>query len=349
MVTLEFLRMFTLAFRFRGRTGHVSVRRSSSRAGGFVGVAAGLALGLVAASCGGSSTKSAPPGPTPLRVAFVPATTVLPLQVAAAEGFFAKNNLKVTLTEASNISNLPAALGHQFDISLGTATDLINAGAADLDVVEVAGNTISTKVDPFVKLIVRPSSGITNISDLRGKTVGSPTVSGVINVAVEYWAKQKGVDPSTIRQVQVPTPNLPDQLKAGRIDAAEALEPVATQLLKAGDVSLGDPFSHVAEPLATNFWIAQGAWARAHRVVVARFVNSLKEAQAYITSHPTQARTVLQGYTNLPAPVASTVPLPTYDFNIRTGDLNIWVKALKFLGQLNGHVDTKKLVLMPAK
>ncbi|MGH9222288.1 MAG: hypothetical protein ACRD2W_00440, partial [Acidimicrobiales bacterium] len=65
--------------------------RSNGRARGFV--AAVAALGLVGAACGGSdspqtqSTSETPAaGPTALRVSYVPATTVLPLHIAKAQG-----------------------------------------------------------------------------------------------------------------------------------------------------------------------------------------------------------------------------------------------------------------------
>lgn len=312
-------------------------------------------LALVVAACGGGSESASDAPDTKagdtaseraqLRVAFVPATTALPLHVAKAQGFFEKNNLDVTLTEASNISDIPATLGRQFDISMGTATDLIRAGAAGIDVVQVAGNTISTKENPFVQVITRPESGITDVAGLSGKTVGSPTLSGVIHAAVLYSAKEKGADPASIKGVQAPPPNLPDQLKAGQVDAVEALEPFASQLKKAGNVSLGDPFSPIADPLATNFFIAQGKWAKAERETVDRFVASLEEAKEFIASNDPEARRILREYTGLPEPVAASVPLPTYDFEIRKQDLATWTKVLREIGQLDRPVDPDKLVL----
>jgi NitT/TauT family transport system substrate-binding protein len=314
-----------------------------------------LALG---AACGSDSepssgsrgdTATTLAGPIKLRVSFVPATTVLPLHVAKEQGIFERNNLDVTLEQAANISDIPATLGRQFDLALGTATDLIRAGAAGVDVVQAAGNTNSTKENPFVKLVVRADSGITDVSQLKGKTLGTPTLSGVIHAEVKYWAQQKGVNPADIGGVEAPTPNLPDQLKAGRIDGVEALEPIASTMLRAGNVSIGAPFDAIAPTLATNFWLAQGSWANKNRDVVARFVDALKQGQAYIESNPVESRRILQEYTKLPEAVASTVPLPTYNFDIRAGDLDIWVKVLKDIGEFNGEVDTRKLVLSPGK
>ena len=315
-------------------------------------------LALLAAACGGdgnessSGSQGAAPttvaGPAKLRVSFVPATTVLPLHVAKERGIFQRNNLDVTLEQAANISDIPATLGRQFDIALATATDLIRAGGAGLDVVQIAGNTISSKANPFVQIIVPANSGITDVAQLRDKTVGTPTLSGVIHAGVLWAAKQKGVNPDSIKGVEAPSPNLPDQLKAGRLDAVEALEPFASNLKREGFVSIGDPFSAIADPLATNFWMAQGSWARQNRPAIDRFVQSLKEAQAFIEQNNTEARQILQGYTGMPAPVANSVPLPTYNFDIRTQDLGRWVQVLKDIGQFGGNVDPNKLVLTPA-
>lgn len=77
-------------------------------------------------------------------------------------------------TEAATVTTVPATLGRQFDLALGTATDLIRAGAAGVDVVQAAGNTNSTKENPFVKLIVKADSGITAVSQLKGARRSGP-------------------------------------------------------------------------------------------------------------------------------------------------------------------------------
>lgn len=310
-----------------------------------------LALALIPlAGCGddeSSPSKAADDtaAPAKIRISYVPATTALPIHVAEKQGFFARNKIDASLSEAANISDIPATLGRQFDIALGTATDLIRASAAGVDVVQVAGNTVSTKANPFVKVIVRPNSGIKTVTDLEGKKVGSPTLSGVIHAGVLYWDKKAGGDPSKIKGVEAPSPNLPDQLKAKRIDAVEALEPFASAMLKKGNVSIGDPFSQIQDPLATNFWVAQGAWARENQDVVARFTRALEQARTFIEENPVPARKILQQYTKMPPPIAAKVPLPTYDFDIRTQDLGVWEKVLKEIEQFDGDVDPNKLVL----
>ena len=91
--------------------------------------------------------------------------------------------------------------------------------------------------------------------------------------------------------------------------------------------------------------MAQWSWASDNEPAIDRVVKSLEEAVAFIEQNPAEARQVLQAYTGMPAPVANSVALPTYNFKVRTEDLDKWVKVLKDIGQLNGDVDTKKLVM----
>lgn len=286
-----------------------------------------------------------PTEPTEVRLAFVSATTGLLVNTAQEQGYFAENGLDVELVPTTNISEIIPTLGQQVDISLGTATDLIRASDSGLDVVQISGNTIDTEDNPFVRVIVPADSGIEGVADLSGRRVSSPTLSGVIHVATLYWAQQEGIDPDSIEGVQVPPPATVEQFSAGQVEAAEALEPFATALVGQGNVSIGDPFASIGLPLATNFWIANGEWATGNPDVIEAFTRSLEQAQEFVESNDEEARAILQGYTGMPEPVAASVPLPTFDLEIRTDDLARWVDVLVSLGEFEGEIDVTQLVL----
>lgn len=284
---------------------------------------------------------------TSIDVAFVPATTGLLLNVAEAEGLFEDHGLDAELSEAQNISEIIPTLGQQFDISLGTTTDLIRAGESGLDVVQISGNTISTEDNPFAQLIVEADSGIEDITDLEGRRMASPTLSGVINMAVLYWAQQEGIEPDSIDGVQVPPPNHPDQLNAGQVDAVQALEPFASQLLGQGHQSLGNPFAAIKLPLATNFWVANGQWADDNPEVVDGFTSALEDAKDFLEdseANEARAREVLQEYTGMPPEAAENVALPTFDLEVRQDDVDTWIDVLEQLGELDGDIDSQGLV-----
>jgi NitT/TauT family transport system substrate-binding protein len=136
-----------------------------------------------------------------------------------------------------------------------------------------------------------------------------------------------------------------DQLKAGNVDAVEALEPFAGQLLAAGNRSFGDPLLSVGDEVLYPFWISQSKWAESHREVIEAWVASLEQAKAFIDANPGEARAILAKYTRLPAPVAEKIPFPTYRFSLRPQDFGVWVTVLKDLGQIAKSVDESRLVL----
>ena len=282
---------------------------------------------------------------TPVRAAYVPVATWLPAWVALDKGIFAKHGLAVTLSPIQNLSLLPGTVGRQFEFAASTPTDLIKAVAGGLDVVATAGEAIEVKSNPSTQVIVRKESGIKSAADLKGKAIAAPTLGAVIHVATLYWLKKNGVDPASIRGVEVPFPNMGDQLKAGNVDAVEALEPFAGALLAAGNVSLGDPLLAAGDEVLFPFWISDGAWARANGPVIKAWIDALTEAQSYMNANPADTRAILAKYSRLPPEVVAKVPLPTYRFTIKPDELGVWIDVLKDLGQLSVPVDKAKIVV----
>jgi NitT/TauT family transport system substrate-binding protein len=282
---------------------------------------------------------------TAVRAAYIPVVTWLPAWVAKDKGFFQKNGLDVSLTVTQNLSILPGTLGRQFDFAPSTPPDLIKAVVGGLDVVAVAGQAIETKDNPSTHLIVRSDSAIRSVQDLKGKVIATPALGAIIHVSVLHNLKKNGIDPASIRAVEVPFPNMADQLKAGNVDAVEVLEPFAGQLLAAGNRSLGDPLLSVGDEVLYPFWISQGKWAESHRGVIEAWVASLERAKEFIEANPSEARTILAKYTKLPAPVVEKIPFPTYRFSLRSRDFGIWVTVLKDLGQITKSVDESRLVV----
>jgi NitT/TauT family transport system substrate-binding protein len=281
----------------------------------------------------------------PVRAAYIPVVTWLPAWIAKDKGFFERNGLSVSLTVTQNLSVLPGTLGRQFDFAPSTPPDLIKAVVGGIEVVAVAGQAIETKDNPSTHVIVRADSTLQRMQDLKGKVIATPAIGAIIHVSLLHSLKMNGIDPASIRAVEVPFPNMADQLKAGNVDAVESLEPFAGQLLAAGNRSLGDPLLSVGDEVLYPFWISQSKWAETHRDVIEAWITSLEQAKEFIVANPSEARAVLAKYTRLPASVAEKIPFPTYRFSLRSQDFAVWVTVLKDLGQIDQSVDENRLVL----
>jgi NitT/TauT family transport system substrate-binding protein len=281
----------------------------------------------------------------PVRVAYAKVITWLPLMIAVDEGIFGKNGLDVSITAFTQIANLPGTLGKQFDFAPTTAPDMLNAVASGINLAAVAGETIESSANKAYQVLVRPDSDIKSPKDLAGKRIAGPGVGSVMHVALVDWVKRDGGDPSGIVGVEVPFPNMMDQLKAGRVDAVEQLEPFVSVMLANGFRSLGDPLLAIADPILFPFWIADADWARGHRDVIKKFVTSLEGGLQVIKTDEKKARAILAKYTGLPEAVVARIPIPHYDFSIKPEQLEIWQKVMVGQGYPVGKLDMKKLVV----
>lgn len=311
----------------------------------FTAIAAGAVVsGLLLATLLPASAQQNK-APVAVRAAYIPVATWLPAWVAKEKGFFANHGLDVTLSAAQNLSILPGTVGRQFEFAPSTAPDLLKAVASGLDVVAVAASVFETEDNPTTQLMVAPDSGIKTAKDLTGKLIATPTIGGVIHVSVLYWLKKNGVDPASVRAVEVPFPNMADQLKAKRVDAVEAVEPFVGALKAGGNVALTAPLLSAGKEVLFPFWISSGEWARANRPTVAAWKASLDDAIAFIKANPDEARKIMAQYTKLPEPVVKAIPFPTYRTAISAKDIEVWENVLRDVGQLNTKIDPAKLVV----
>jgi NitT/TauT family transport system substrate-binding protein len=284
-------------------------------------------------------------GLIPLRVADTPVAPWVLAWIAKDKGYFEERGLDVRFTEIQNLSLLPGIVGSQFDIASSTPPDLIKSALAGLDVVAVAGVTVETAANQGTKLIVRGDSGIKSITDLKGKTIAAPTLGAVNHVSTLYWLKQSGVDPNSVHGVEVAFPNMADMLKSGRVDAAESVEPFNQVMLAAGGASLGDPLLAVSDPARSTLWIAQGAWARANRPVIAKWIAALGEARDFYAQSPGDMRSILAKYTRLPDAIVQKITLPDQEPRITAKELDVWVKVLTELDVISDHIDATRLIV----
>jgi len=305
-----------------------------------------LVAGVVAAAAMACARQAAaqPSEKTSVRAAYVPAVTWLNAWVANDTGIFARHGLEVSFLAVQNISLLPPTLGKQLDLAPATVVDLIKAAGAGLDVVAVAGGHSDIEGVIVNSVMARKDSGIKSVKDLKGKVIATPTLGAILHVGLLYWLKREGIDPLSIQAVEVPFPNMPDQLAAGRIDAAEAVQPFVDRMIAAGHVSLGDQLLHVANPARSTVWIADRQWAAASKPTIAKWTASLREAKDFIDKTPSEARNVLAKYTKLPPAVVASIPIPFYEASLEPKELDAWIKVLVELGQLPTALDAANLV-----
>jgi len=284
---------------------------------------------------------------TPLRVALVPAAPALAVWVAQDKGIFKAQNLQVSITPVANVGLIAAVLGKQFDIGIATTVDLIKAVAGGLNLAAVAGGHFETEQATTNALIAGAQSGVRSARDLAGKTVATPSIGAILQVAQLHWLKREGIDLKSVHFVEMPFPNMGDQLAAGRIDAAIAAEPFASRMIAAGNTSLGNELLQVANPALATVWISDRTWAQANQPAVVNWTAALRQAAAFIVREPVQAREILANYTKLPATAIEHLALPHFETKVQASDIDVWIKVLAELDELQTSVDAGALLATP--
>ncbi|MGX1309844.1 NitT/TauT family transport system substrate-binding protein [Amorphus suaedae] len=282
---------------------------------------ASIAVVLSVAGILGTDAALAQSGNT-INVAIQPTTTALPLVVADKAGIFTDNGISVKWT----VSNVPisdsiAALGRQFEVAMGTQPALIAAAGQGIPVVVITGGALDTAENETSDIVAGADSGITDFDQLAGKTVGTLTLTGNIHFSMLNLLEERGVDPNSINWVIGTVPQLPDLLKAGRVDAIEEIEPFASAAVAAGGISLGDPFRSIGDRAYVGMFVASRDWANDNKDAVLSFNKSLQQAAEWITKNPAEAKNILGSYTGLKGPILEKMPIPDFHFSETAADL----------------------------
>ncbi|MGH3277189.1 MAG: ABC transporter substrate-binding protein [Streptosporangiaceae bacterium] len=302
---------------------------------------------IAAAGCGSSSSSSGASSPasgtTTIRIALNNTSDSLPVVVAEKEGFFKKDHISIQPTTLADITVVPSLLGRQYDVGFTVAPIFINAVAAGVSAVMISGNDGDSPTHEGVQVFV--GKGITSIAGLKGKRIGSPTLTGNINTATKAWLAANGVNPSSVQFVQVPTPNMADELKAGQIDGAELIYPFISTAKADGLQSLGDPERTLTSSyLGGTYWAASASWAKANPTAVSEFRTAIDEADAWISANHQAAYQDIARYTSVSLSEAEESPLTVYTTSISDSDLKIWGNAMTKYSGFDKTIDYSTLV-----
>lgn len=285
------------------------------------------------AGCGDSDAAD---DSSAVRIAYVPGLAGAPLIFADQQKIFEKHGLDVELTPTTNLAILAPALGRQYDIVYATPADLLQSANRNLPITVVSGHYRETSASPQTMLVVSKGSDISAVADLRGKRVAVPTLAGTLYASLQSELKDAGLGADDVTAVEVPFPNMLDQLKAGAVDAILTAQPFLNAALAAGNEDLVDPLLAAGDPAILGMWASSPDWASKNRSEVEAFRTSLEEAITWATDNPDEARQALADALKIPVGALATVPFPEWTTTVTAEDLAPWLELLKKTGQIEG-------------
>jgi NitT/TauT family transport system substrate-binding protein len=259
-------------------------------------LAAGVAaVAVLAAGCGSSGSSGASGSPVVLRLGFLANITHEPALVGLEKGFFAKQlgknvTLKTTVF-SSGTEETTAILAGQLDAAYVGPNPAINAWQKSNG---TAIKIVSGAASGGASLVVK--NGITSATQLKGKSLATPSLGNTQDVAARYWLKQHGLTTTATGGGEVAIkPIKPNsaavlQFKSGQLDGGWEPEPYATEMVLDGGTRLVNEASLWPDGkfVTTNLVVTQ-SFLKDHPSTVNGLLKGQIEANSYINSSPTAA------------------------------------------------------------
>jgi NitT/TauT family transport system substrate-binding protein len=222
---------------------------------------------------------------------------------AQDQGFFKAAGIDANVQVISNGGAITAAVvGGSVDIAQSNVVSLALAHEKGLDLVIIAPAGAYSYKDPTTALVVAKNSPIKTAKDLNGKTFAGNGLKNITQVGAFAWMAKNGGDTSTTKFVEMPFPQMPAALTAGRIDAAVLAEPDLSAALADGSVRV---LSNCYDGIANNFligaWFTTAAWAKAHPDAVKRFQQAMVKTSEWANKNQAASGTILTKYTKIAA------------------------------------------------
>lgn len=333
--------------------------KRGARLGTMAGAAALAALAVAACSSGGEGTPAANTAATASSSASGacsgcdtlifghPSETAgdVPLYVAEDEGIFAKNKINLQSMQLPSSATLLVGLGKSYDfVPNFTPAELVTLKQG-LPITVISGSSTDTPADGSVGILVRPDEHITSLKQLVGKNVGCGSITGNLYQGFSADLIEHGIQPSSVHGVTTDNAAQLAQLKAGKLDAVVANQPVLAEMLAAGMQNLGDPMTAVGNPAYLSNYVANTAWAKAHAALLQRFRTSLQEAITWMNANPAGTQKIIEQTLGLSDSIGSAVMknLPSFSADYPSAAVAQWQAALKKINGSNNSVTWNQL------
>jgi ABC-type nitrate/sulfonate/bicarbonate transport system substrate-binding protein len=180
--------------------------------------------GSLVVGCGGDDDEPTGGGSssagktTKVRVGMLPISNAAPLYLGIKQGFFKEEGLELEPVMAQSGNEIVTALvGGDFRFGFIGFVPGMAAVSKGLPLKIIAsGDTgAETEDKEWTQIVVGKDSAIRDVKDLAGKTIALNALKGVGEVVVKAALEKRGVDPASIKLLEVPFPGSSEVRRRG--------------------------------------------------------------------------------------------------------------------------------------
>lgn len=311
-----------------------------------------LAFFGMVVGCGGeengSAASTAEDAPETLIVSAPPILDAAPYFWALDTGMFDRQGLTIkNHRSAGGAADIPALISGDFHIASSNTVSALIARSKGLPIRFVAGG--ATGLGPKEKnsgpLMVAPDSPIDSPHDLADKTIAVNTVGNIDQLYTEAWLRGHGVDPTSLKFVEVGFSDQPAALLEGRVQAVRVVTPFAEKLESQGAQVLGYPYQ-IQPRVFISGWIAHDEFASQHPTVISKFQSVFDQAITEMQRPANHRRLtrILEKRTGLSKDVLKNATFPGYIPTADAASLSKTVRLMEQEGLVDDLPDAANLV-----
>lgn len=258
-----------------------------------------------------------------------------PLIIAKQQGFFKAQGLDVELIGPADPTDPPKLVAAgKADIGITYEPDLIQQIDHGLPLLGI-GNLIDK---PLNCLVVLNSSGIKNISDLKGKRIGSST-GGLTKTLIKVMLERAGLKQDDVEFINVKY-NITQALLSRQVDAINGAMrnfEVPQLDLMGHKVTAFFPEEYGIPTYSELVFIIKNT--NTHDKRLPKFLAAVREGVRYLDEHPKETWAAFaKAYPEANNPVnheAWFATKPYFDESPATFDIDEWDRFIKFMKQNN--------------
>ncbi|HWL01523.1 MAG TPA: ABC transporter substrate-binding protein [Microbacteriaceae bacterium] len=335
-----------------------TIRQSSALQKGLIVLSIGAVALLSACASSGESKPSAPPDDVAVVDPHAPEMSNVRVAAIGGPGAFPVNYaaenvgpdfglaIEVVPIESAAIAVTSVVSG---DVQTGITSyfGVIEAINQGLDLVVIAEGWQSS---PGVgTLEALPSSGITSLADLEGKTVNVNSLTSAWMVKTRYSMVKEGLDPDAVNWVALPHGEVAAALEQGTIDASGTVGASQAAAKGMGSVTILDFGAGQFDGMAETGWVVTSEFAKANPNTVAALQCTLQTAQLAVSDDRDLYNQLFVDILGVPAEVAKASPATVWPGNNRVDSIQLNADIYFQSGLLDQEFDFAPHVLpMPA-
>ena len=286
--------------------------------------------------------------PGRFRIAYPPILASLPVFVAQDQQMFQQYRLQAEVVSFSSSNDMVSGLvAGQVDVLPAVSlVPLLHLEIQHPGKFRVFAHSRMRRENSTYRLVVRATSPVQKLQDLKGKKVGVfPGTSATRLVGA--FLQRNGVDPDSILFVQLPTSAQVASLESGAVDALFSYDPLILIAEPGRYRAISNSvYAELLEPCPVGVSVIARAYERSQPEAAARAVEVLQEAMAWVGLHPQQATGLLPQFTRMTPAMAGRVKVDdiTLSTTVDAAVLQRFIDLMYEIGEIPEKIDAHRLI-----